>query len=91
MGDTVNSFDLDEEAHIVRASGSKDHTVKNWPLGARSGSLGGTDLVSAVVTVVDVRGGCNAYGTLTLSTHLLTGLKDDVVDSVVNTGVYHDA
>lgn len=87
---TVVKFDLDEEAHIVRASGSKDHTVKNYPKGARSGSLGGTDLVSAVVTVVDVAGGENAHGTLTLSTHLLDGLKDDVVDSVCNTGVYHD-
>lgn len=83
--------DLDEEAHIVRASGSKDHTVKNYPIGAMSGSLGGTDLVSAVVTVVDVRGGENARGTLTFLTHLLDGLKDDVVDPVLNTGVYHEA
>lgn len=74
--------DDDVEAHCVSAAGSCDHAAKNGPGSATSGSLGGTDLVSAVASVRDVSGVDWAYGALSFSAYLLDYLCVDVPDSV---------
>lgn len=71
--------DDSDSMRCVSACVMCDHADKNGPFGAASGPLGGTDLVSASVTVADVSGVDCATVATTLLCHIVDSLNVEVV------------